>query len=806
MSMVARLLALIAGMLVLVAGVEAYNGLSLRQSRLGELRDDTTQLANTAGLQLAGILEGTRQLLATIAKLSDKHGWDDRACSILTAAASSDLEYDHIVAVDRDGIIRCSSSGASRIGAAMPDEDLLDRIVASAGFSVGSYGVGAASGNGVLRVGYPVVDDAGRVVGAVYAGINVSWLNTAISQWKLGEEVSISAADRNGILIGGYPELTRVGEEMSARLTPLLHSAAPGIVAAPGIDGTDRLFGYIPLDVEPSKGIAIFVGRNFANVLAGINRSIWLNVLTLIAALLISVLATLVYVRRYVARPFGNLLAVAARWRGGDWSARAGNVGIPEFDRLASAFDAMATEVSARDLDLRYRDAISRAITECAAELVTTSTIKEAIPRILKTMGEALKVDRIIVLEDQSAGSALTLHDAWHGPGATFELGANYFALQPSVEPPDITEWLKPLRAGGIVAATRSDVRGAAREMFDAVGMAANLQARIKVDGEPWGQLGVDDCRVERSWTAAEMDAVTVLADLIGAAIARARHLEKLSNADEVVRKSPAIVYRLSTDVRPARMTYISDNVSLLGNSAAELTTDPGLYLAKIYPDDRNAVETALMAVDSDVPPAGSMEFRIADANGAYRWVEDRYQVTRDDQGRAVAVAGVLMDVTVRRAAEEKLRFANNLLTTLRETSPDAILVIDADMRIISFNRQFRAMWRLPADLVEGASDAATLAAVAAMTLDPEAFHARVRHLYAHPEESAHEEIQTVDGRLIDRDTAALRGADGAYLGRVLVLPRHNGPTEGRTRTCRIGDQVQGDPSGHQRWYRGGRP
>ena len=486
----------------------------------------------------------------------------------------------------------------------------------------------------------------------------------------------------------------------------MLHAAAAGTFTAPGIDGVERLFGYIPIDVEPTKGVAIFVGRNFANVLAEINRSIWLNVLTLIAVLLLSVLATLIYVRRYVAQPFGNLLAVAARWRGGDWSARAGSVGIPELDRLASAFDGMAAAVSTRDLDLRYRDAISRAVTECAAELVTTSTIKQAIPRILKTMGEALKADRIIVLEDRSEGSPLRLHDAWHGPGATFEVVADYFASLSSVEQPDVTEWLKPLRAGGIVSATRSEVRGGARAIFDAMGMASNLQARIKVDGEAWGQLGVDDCHAERAWTAAERDAVSVLADLIGAAIARARRLEMLSNADEVVRNSPAILYRLATDAMPARMTYISDNVSLLGNSAAELTADPLLYLAKVHPDDRDAVEAAFIAIASNVAPAGSMEFRIADANGVYRWVEDRYQVTRDDRGRAVTVAGVLMDVTVRRAAEDKLRFANNLLTTLRETSPDAILVIDAEMRIISFNSQFRAMWRLSADPIEGASDA----------------------------------------------------------------------------------------------------
>ena len=233
-----------------------------------------------------------------------------------------------------------------------------------------------------------------------------------------------------------------------------------------------------PVRIRPDRrrarqSIAVFVGRNHANVLAQINRSILLNGATIVGVLLFSIVATLIYVRRYVARPFQNLLTVAARWRDGDWSARAGPTGIAEFDRLASAFDGMATEVSGRDKALQYRDVLSHAVTECAAELVVTSAVGEAIPRILKTMGEALKADRIIVLENRLSGSPLKLHESWHGPGATFELGAGYFASLSRVEQPDITEWLKPLREGKIVAATRRDVRGAAREVFDTIGIAS---------------------------------------------------------------------------------------------------------------------------------------------------------------------------------------------------------------------------------------------------------------------------------------------------------------------------------------------
>ena len=610
-SIVTRLLGLIAGVLLLVAGGELFNGLNLRQHRLDELRDDTVQLANIAALDFAGVLEGARQLLAALAKLPDGHGWDERACSIIEATAAIDLEYDHIVAVEqqRNHQMQQQRSQANSRRRRCPTANCSIALWRRAGFPSASYGVGTAIGQpkcsapAILLSTMPAA-----VVGAVYAGINVTWLNTAIGQWKLGEKVQHQ--HRRSQRDPDCP-LSRssacVGQHVADGLTPLLHAPAQGIVEAAGIDGTSRLFGYVPIDVPPAKGIAVFIGRNYASVLSEINRSIWLNATTIVGVLLFSILATLIYVRRYVAQPFTTLLTVAARWRGGDWSARAGAAGIAEFDRLASAFDGMAEEVSGRDRALQYRDAISRAITECAAELVTTATIGEAIPRSLRTMGEALKVDRIIVLEHQSVGSPLRLHDAWYAAGASHELRADYFASLSSVEQPDVTEWLKPLRTSGIVAARRSDVRGAAREVFDTLGMASNMQASIRVDGAAWGQLGVDDCRTERSWSAAETDAVTVLADLIGAAIARARHLEELSNADEVVRNSPAILYRLAMDVSPPHMTYVSDNVSLLGQDAKELIADPNLsYIAKVQPDDRAIIEAALLNTNA-AASAGSM-------------------------------------------------------------------------------------------------------------------------------------------------------------------------------------------------------
>src|SRR5690242_19022385 len=103
-----------------------------------------------------------------------------------------------------------------------------------------------ASGNELIRIGYPLVDDAGTVVGAVYAGINVTWLNTAIAQWKLGENASIQITDRNGIVIARHPDPQGVGRPIERDLRPFLYAASLGSTEVTEAGGGVRLYGYIP--------------------------------------------------------------------------------------------------------------------------------------------------------------------------------------------------------------------------------------------------------------------------------------------------------------------------------------------------------------------------------------------------------------------------------------------------------------------------------------------------------------------------------------------------------------------------------
>gem|GEM_PF-6102726 len=341
---------MITATLLLVAGVEAYNGFSLRQDREAELRNEAMQLARIAALDMDRILEGARQLLATIAKLPRANGWDGRACSVVAETVNDDFEYDYIGIVETDGQILCTSHTVANMRLIAIDADLLEQVRNNHGFVVGSYGRGQVSHNELLKIGYPLTDGDGNVVGAVYAGINATWLNTAINQWPLPRNVLISIADRNGIVIARNPGETWVGHQITEGVRHLLQAREVQTLDERNLDGVVRLMGVVPPDVAPSRGLLVAVGLDRSDAIAKIDRAIWSSLGVILAVLLAAAIAAWIYTRRFIDRPFRRLLSAASAWRSGDWSVRvAATTGIPEFDRMAVAFDEMAAAVQSRE-------------------------------------------------------------------------------------------------------------------------------------------------------------------------------------------------------------------------------------------------------------------------------------------------------------------------------------------------------------------------------------------------------------------------------------------------------------------------
>ena len=215
------------------------------------------------------------------------------------------------------------------------------------------------------------------------------------------------------------------------------------------------------------------------------------------------------------------------------------------------------------------------------------------------------------------------------------------------------------------------------------------------------------------------------------------------------------------------RITYISPAVEgLTGYSADEVI---GLQIDEIVgADGAAALDSAILEGLSDPLRRGRrVEYAVEHKDGRTLWLEARPTPLMDQQsGNFLGLTDIIRDVTDRKLAEDRLELANIILQTQMEVSPNGILLVDAQLNIISYNKRFAEMWDLPPH-VDGALPYPRLKArVAEQVLSPEDFTRRVEYLYDHPEEESFDDVERADGRCLSRYSVALKNRAGVFIGR----------------------------------------
>jgi diguanylate cyclase (GGDEF)-like protein/PAS domain S-box-containing protein len=152
-----------------------------------------------------------------------------------------------------------------------------------------------------------------------------------------------------------------------------------------------------------------------------------------------------------------------------------------------------------------------------------------------------------------------------------------------------------------------------------------------------------------RSWLGILMDQSELLEARDGLRDARSMY-------GALVEQIPAIVY---VDVADESMvsTYVSPQIEgILGVSPERYLAEPDLWTSMLHPDDRaRALETYTRGRDAGEPL--TMEYRLIGPDGRVVWFQDSAVVLKDEAGRPTSVQGVMLDVTERKQAEERLAY-----------------------------------------------------------------------------------------------------------------------------------------------------
>ncbi len=119
-------------------------------------------------------------------------------------------------------------------------------------------------------------------------------------------------------------------------------------------------------------------------------------------------------------------------------------------------------------------------------------------------------------------------------------------------------------------------------------------------------------------------------------------------------------------DLKTGHVIWTGDQEQLFGLEPGSFDQEYNSFLSLIHPDDMEAVHARVTAAVAARHLRHRDEFRIVRPDGSIRWMVANGRIFYDEQGNAVRMIGINMDVTDRKYAEEALRQTEKLAATGR--------------------------------------------------------------------------------------------------------------------------------------------
>ena len=320
-SLTVRLMILVLIAVCPAIAIQAYNEYELRKAREGDIRQQVVQITKQFGEEIGELREGARQLLLALAQLTPVKLRDSASCDELFATLESQYaNYSILAAADADGRIFCSSKPLTYSSVA--DQPFFKRAMAQDGLAVGNYWADPVSGQRMIHFALKFDHDDGRTAGVVFAGLDLAWLSEHLKERGLSPTSSILIADREGNIIARLPNpAALVGKNMRKSHEPIMDGNTAGWEEAVGVDGTTRIFGYVPPALPP-RDFFLSAGQSKAEAFAAIDSATARGIGLIALGLLAATIAAVVGGRRFLLEPINGLVRFATEWRNGSYDAR----------------------------------------------------------------------------------------------------------------------------------------------------------------------------------------------------------------------------------------------------------------------------------------------------------------------------------------------------------------------------------------------------------------------------------------------------------------------------------------------------
>jgi DNA-binding response OmpR family regulator/signal transduction histidine kinase len=180
------------------------------------------------------------------------------------------------------------------------------------------------------------------------------------------------------------------------------------------------------------------------------------------------------------------------------------------------------------------REAILEAVTFVAAQLLQTTSWQDQMNELLARLGQAAGVSRVYLVENGASAYGerfIKKCYEWTAPSIT-PRAKTY--KDKTYDQAGLTRWVELFTQDQLIHGPISELPEPERTDFTSQGVLSMIAVPVFVESTWWGFIGFDDCKTERVWESAEMDALRTPAKILGAALQRQRAESALYQAQRL--------------------------------------------------------------------------------------------------------------------------------------------------------------------------------------------------------------------------------------------------------------------------------
>lgn len=187
----------------------------------------------------------------------------------------------------------------------------------------------------------------------------------------------------------------------------------------------------------------------------------------------------------------------------------------------------------------------------------------------------------------------------------------------------------------------------------------SRLLIPISRENQVFGFFGMDSSQKKTPWGEEEISLLKVIGEIISNVFARHQVEEELTESETryrtLVSNIPGVIFRCNYDTHWT-MRFISDDIEEITGYPSQdfIHNRVRSFASIIHPEDGARVNEMIRGSFLEKDPY-ALQYRIRNAHGQTRWVQENGQGMYDREGHILYIDGVILDITEQKEAEQKL-------------------------------------------------------------------------------------------------------------------------------------------------------